>query len=248
MFKDLLSYFKFLKSVFQYNTKYSILFTQILDECIRLGVSSILFFIFLSFMVGAVCGIHLTSMLKGMLFAEKIIPVGLKNIFFLEFSPAMMCIVFIGKNITAIAGQLFFLKTSGHFDNLKVVGIRTASYICLPKIIATTIVYPLLTILSCFFSLLGGFLFCVCINNMNAIAFISAYVSVYNFKYLILCIIKSIVFGFVCGSVSSYIGYNYDTTKNEDLITISQKCFTCCCLFVLGCDVILNFINYCLTK
>ena len=84
MFKNLLSYFKFLKSVFQYNTKYSILFTQILDECIRLGVSSILFFIFLSFMVGAVCGIHLTSMLKGMLFAEKIIPVGLKNIFFLE--------------------------------------------------------------------------------------------------------------------------------------------------------------------
>jgi phospholipid/cholesterol/gamma-HCH transport system permease protein len=199
-------------------------------------------------MMGVVCGLHLTSMLKGMLFIEKIIPAGIKNVFLLEFSPAFMCLVFIGKDITAMCSKIFDMKAKGTLESIKVMGINTASYVCLPKIIVTTIVYPFLTILSCFFSLIGGFILCVLIKNMNSTDFAEAYVSVYNFRYIVLCIVKSIVFGFVCGSISCFIGYTYDANEKNDLIVVSQKCFSFCCILVLFFDVILNFINYCLTN
>ena len=158
-----------------------------------------------------------------------------------------MCVVYIGKNMTSIAGQIYIMKSSGYLDNLKIMGINIASYICLPKIISSMLVYPLITILSCFFSLLGAAFYCIQGKDITFTVFVASYVSVFNFKYITLCMVKSILFGFLCGSVASYIGYSASGGKNDNLIQISQRCFTICCIVVLITDVIANLINYYLT-
>lgn len=244
----MISYLKFLKSCFLYNAKISNLISDTLENCIVIGIKSISIFVILSGIVGVVCGIHVSSMLEGVLMSDHLIPVGLKNLFFLEFCPTIMCIVYIGKNMTSISGQIYTMRASGYLDNVTIMGINIASYMCLPKIISSTIVYPLITILSCFSSLLGAACYCTQGRDISISAFIASYISIFNVKYIILCMVKSVIFGFLCGSIASYVGYCYAENKNENLIQISQRCFTLCCVIILLTDVIVNLINYYLTK
>ncbi|MBQ2349873.1 MAG: hypothetical protein II393_01170, partial [Cytophagales bacterium] len=83
----MISYLKFLKSCFLYNAKISNLISDTLENCIIIGIKSISIFVILSGIVGVVCGIHVSSMLEGVLMSDHLIPVGLKNLFFLEFCP-----------------------------------------------------------------------------------------------------------------------------------------------------------------
>ena len=248
MMLKMINYFKFLKSCFFYNANISNLFVQTVEDCMVMGVKSIFIFAVLSGIVGVVCGIHVSSMLDGLFMSDKLIPVGLKNLFFLEFCPTIMCIVYIGQNMTSIAGQIYTMRSSGHLDNIVVMGVNVASYTCLPKIIASVLVYPLMTILSCVFALLGAALYCTQGKDEGVMGFIGLCISIFNFKYISLCLVKSIVFGFLCGSIATYVGYCYSNDKSENMMHVSQRCFTVSCVVVLISDTILNLINYYLTS
>lgn len=242
------SYFKFLRSCFLYNAKLSNLVADTLESCIIIGIKSIFIFAVLSGIVGVVCGIHVSSMLDGLFMSDKLIPVGLKNLFFLEFCPTIMCIVYIGQNMTSITGKIYTMRSLGHLDDIQVMGVNVASYTCLPKIIASVLVYPLITILSCVFALLGAALYCTHGKDECVSGFMDLCISVFNFKYITLCMVKSIVFGFLCGSIATYVGYCYSSDKSEDMMYVSQRCFTMSCVIVLISDTILNLINYYLTS
>ena len=148
----------------------------------------------------------------------------------------------------------FLIKTAGvdgfvvsdsrsGVDNLKVIGVDVISYGCLSKVCACTICFPLSTIFSCFFSILGGYLYCVFYSGISSNIYMEALISYLNFHYITLCLVKSIVFGFLCGSVGSYLGFCFNKSNNLSMISISQHCFTVCCIVVLCGDIIINIID-----
>lgn len=240
---EISQYLVFVRKIFRYNTKAFIFFSQLLNDCYSIGVQSFFIISTLSLAVGFVSALQLVTMLASTIVPAPLIPIGIKNTILLEFAPTIMCFVFIGRNITAITCQLYDMKRSGYFDNLKVIGVDVISYGCLSKVCACTICFPLSTIFSCFFSILGGYIYCVFYSGMNPHIYMDALVSYLNFHYINLCLIKSLVFGFLCGSVGSYLGFCFNKGNNLSMISISQHCFTVCCIVVLCADITINIID-----
>src|SRR5690606_26024672 len=76
----------------------------------------------------------------------------------LELAPTITALVFAGKVGSNIASGLGTMRITEQIDALEVMGINASSYLVLPKIIASMLMYPLLVILAAFLSIYGGYL------------------------------------------------------------------------------------------
>jgi phospholipid/cholesterol/gamma-HCH transport system permease protein len=119
-----------------------------------------------------------------------------------------------------------------------VMGINSASYLILPKIIAAVLTFPLLVIIAAFLSMYGGFLAGVLtevLTEKEYIYGIRYQFSSYNVGF---AIIKSLVFAFLISSISSYQGY---FTKGGALEVgkSSTEAVTNSCIAVLCADYLL---------
>lgn len=233
-------FLKFLVDALRYNTKVSIFFSQLINEIYLIGYESISLMSLLSFSIGFVTALQLISMLGGYFMPDYLIVAGLKNTMLLEFMPTILCFIFIGRNITSLACQLFDMKRSGFYDNLKVIGVNTTSFACLPKIISCTISFPLLTTFTCILSVFGTYLYCFFFNIMTSASFLESLVTVLNRGLISFCFFKATIFGFLCGAIGSYLGFCYYINSNKDIISVNQHCFTVLCITLLVFDIILN--------
>lgn len=67
-----------------------------------------------------------------------------REIMLLEFSSSFMCLILSGKVGSNIASELGTMRVTQQIDALEIMGVNSASYLILPKIIA------LVTIMPCF--------------------------------------------------------------------------------------------------
>ncbi len=233
-------YFSFLAKAFKYNVKLSIFFSQLFNDFYTIGSKSVFLMSLLAFSIGFVTALQLITMLEGVFIPDFLIIVGIKNTIFLEFAPTILCFIFLGRNVTAMACNIFDKKRSGYYDNFSVIGVNTVSFSCLSKIIACTLCFPLLTVFSCLFSLIGSYIYCVFISGMSSSVFFGALITYLNQGFLCFCFFKTIVFGFLCSSIAAYLGYCYYEENSVDIIYVSQHCFTVLSIVLLLADIFLN--------
>ena len=126
---------------------------QTLDECVSVGVQSILIVVIVSVFMGAVISIQICYNLQSSLPRDFLVGYGVRNMALLELSPTFMAIVFAGKVGSNIASELGSMRISEQIDALEIMGINTTSYLVLPKILAAILTYPLLVIISVFLTI-----------------------------------------------------------------------------------------------
>ena len=245
LFIHFIEYFRFLRNILRYNVKPSILFLQLLDDFYLIGVKSLLLMSIMSFAIGVVISHQLITMLSSVYAIPDILIVsGIKNTILLEFTPTILCFVFIGRNVTALTCSIFDNKRIGYYDNFKVIGVNIESFACLSKVITCTLCFPLLTVFSCCFSLLGAYLFTVNVNGMNQTNFLNALITFLNTGFLNFCMFKAFIFGFLSGSIGTYLGFCCYNCNNKNIITVSQHCFTVLSSVLLIGDFVLNLFKY----
>ena len=92
-------------------------------------------------------------------------------------------------------------------DSLEIMGVNSASYLILPKIIAVVFIFPFLFIISVFFGLLGGLITGPVAGVISAADYIDGIQWLFYPYYVVFSIIKSLFFGFLVASVPAYFGY-----------------------------------------
>jgi phospholipid/cholesterol/gamma-HCH transport system permease protein len=118
------------------------------------------------------------------------------------------------------------------------MGINSASYLILPKIIAAVLTFPLLVIIAAFLSIYGGYLAASLAGLMTQKEYI--YGIRFNFHgfNLTFAIIKSLVFAFLISSISAYQGY-YTRGGALEVGRSSTNAVTYSCIAVLLADFLL---------
>ena len=129
-------YFIFLGNLFIKREPVKTYMKQILDECIKVGIDSLVIVTIVSTFIGAVTCIQTAYNL-----VSPLIP---RDMTLLELAPTITAIVFAGKVGSNIAGELGTMKISEQVDALEVMGINSVSFLGLPKIIACVVMFPLL--------------------------------------------------------------------------------------------------------
>jgi len=99
------------------------------------------------------------------------------------------------------------MKISEQIDALEVMGINSANYLILPKIVAGLIVFPLLVIVSSFLCIGGGMFIGNFLGIVSYADFIDGAQSSFETFTLTFALMKSITFAFIITSVSSYQGF-----------------------------------------
>jgi phospholipid/cholesterol/gamma-HCH transport system permease protein len=99
------------------------------------------------------------------------------------------------------------MRVTEQIDALEIMGINSASYLVLPKIIATLIFNPFLTMLSICVGIFGGWLAGILSGVVTSENFIYGIQYAFIPYYITYSLIKTLFFAFIITSVSSFQGY-----------------------------------------
>lgn len=179
----------------------------IIDEMMRIGVDSIFIVSVVSVAIGAVTTIQTGANLVSPIIPKATIGLITRDMVILELCTTFTCVVLAGKIGSNIAGNLGTMRITEQIDALEIMGINSASYLVLPKLVAALIMFPVLCIMSAVLSLFGGFVAGVFTNTLTESQYIEGLRQDFNPFNVTFALIKSVVFGFLVASISSYRGY-----------------------------------------
>lgn len=207
--KNIGRYFLLLGKIFKKPEKSKIYAKMIFREIEDLGSSSLGIVAFISIFMGAVVAIQMYNNIK-----DSTLPIpnyyighATKMVLLLEFSPTMISIVLAGKVGSFISSSIGTMRTTEQIDALEIMGVNSASFLILPKIIACVIFNPLLIMISLSLGVFGGWLSGEVTGNWTG----SEYITGIQLQSLPLfywyCIVKTIVFAFVIATIPAYFGF-----------------------------------------
>ena len=124
-----------------------------------------------------------------------------------EMGPVITALIFAGKIGSSIGAELGSMKVTEQIDAMEVSGTNPYKYLVVTRVLATTLMLPILVLLSDAISLYGSFLG---VNIRGATSFSLFYfqvVDVLTFGDVLPAFIKTFFFGFAVGIIGCYKGY-----------------------------------------
>ncbi|MBL8015705.1 MAG: ABC transporter permease [Ignavibacteria bacterium] len=142
--------------------------------------------------------------------ATSLIPsmVGLGII--LEIGPVITGLICAGKIGSSIGAELGSMKVTEQIDAMEVSASNPFNYLVITRVIATTLMIPLLIIYADMIALLGGYLAMNIVSDVSIGLYFSQVFDALDIGSLIGPVIKTFFFGFTIGIVGCYKGYNAD--------------------------------------
>lgn len=125
----------------------------------------------------------------------------------LEFSATIMCIILAGKAGSNIASEIGTMRITEQIDAMEVMGVNSAGYLILPKIVAFVVLMPFLVVISMAFGIFGGYLVCIMSDLISPAEYVYGLQYKFNSYYIFYSLFKSLFFAFIVSSVSAFYGY-----------------------------------------
>lgn len=224
--------------------RWRMFFKQYIKELEQLGVNSTGIVLLISFFIGAVICIQLKLNIQSNWMPRFTTGFTTREIMLLEFSSSIMCLILAGKVGSNIASELGTMRVTQQIDALEIMGINSANFLILPKIVALVSFIPILVTFSIFSGIVGAYATAWFGGILNVEDL--TYGLQYSFnEWFVWCgIIKSFFFAFIIASVSSFFGY----TVEGGSIAVGQastNAVVCSSILILFSDL---FLTQLLTK
>ena len=125
----------------------------------------------------------------------------------LEFCPTIVSLILAGKVGSNIASEIGAMRVTEQIDALEIMGVNSAGYLILPKIVAAMLINPFLIAISMFLGLLGGYLMGISSGACTSYEYLFGIQAFFEPWKLYYSFTKVITFAFLITSVASYFGY-----------------------------------------
>ena len=201
------SYVLFLKVVFRKPEKWKLLWRQFINEADKLILSSILIVGVISLFIGGVLVIQTASNLENPIIDKMYIGYMVRESLILEFCSTMIALILAGKMGSNIASEIGSMRITEQIDAMDMMGVNSAGFLVLPKIIASTLLSPLLMLLSLALGLLGGWIVVESTHIIPPPSYITGIKAFYNGFYIFYSCFKMSLFCFLISSISAFNGY-----------------------------------------
>lgn len=124
-----------------------------------------------------------------------------------ELGPAFTAIMVTGRAGSAITAEIGTMRITEQIDALQTLCINTHQYLIVPRIVASTLIMPFLSIFCSMFGIVSGYLVSVYVLSINSEVYMEAIRANVELSDITHGLIKAIVFGFLVALVSTYKGY-----------------------------------------
>jgi phospholipid/cholesterol/gamma-HCH transport system permease protein len=180
---------------------------ELLAQCYVIGYKSFP----LVGLTGFIMGLVLTMQLRPSLVTYGVqseLPVMVGIAIVREIGPIITALIFAGKIASSIGAELGSMKVTEQIDSMEVSGTNPFKYLVATRVIATSLMLPLLTLLADAIALFGAYIG-VNIKSVTNIKFF--FIQVFgslSYSDVIPAVIKTVFFGFAVGLIGCYKGFN----------------------------------------
>lgn len=203
-------YLRLMERVFSRPERMRMFTRQYLREMQQLGINSIVIVLLISFFIGAVICIQIKLNVQSAWMPHWTSGYVTREIMLLEFSSSIMCLILSGKVGSNIASELGTMRVTQQIDALEIMGINSASYLILPKILGLVTMIPVLVTFSTVSGIIGAYATAYIGHIITPSDLTAGMQHEFSEWFLWMGVIKSLFFAFIISSVSSYYGYTVE--------------------------------------
>ncbi|WP_184549301.1 MlaE family ABC transporter permease [Mucilaginibacter sp. FT3.2] len=193
---------------------------ELLSQCYLIGYKSFP----LVGLTGFIMGLVLTMQLRPSLVSYGVqseLPVMVGIAIVREIGPVITALIFAGKIGSSIGAELGSMKVTEQIDAMEVSGTNPYKYLVATRVVATTLMLPILTLLGDAISLFGAYIG-VNISSVTSLRFFFTQVfQSLTYSDIVPAVIKTLFFGFAVGIIGCYKGFN--STKGTQGVGISAN-------------------------
>ena len=190
--------------------RFRMFWKQYVKEMAQLGVNSIGIVLLISFFIGAVICIHMKVNIESPWMPRWVAGYTTREIMLLEFSSSIMCLILAGKVGSNIASELGTMRVTQQIDALDIMGVNSACYLILPKIVGMLTLMPFLVIFSSAMGVVGAYATSYIGHIMPPDDLTVGLQHEFIPWFMWMSMIKSQVFAFIITSVPAYFGYTVE--------------------------------------
>lgn len=200
-------YFLLMRKVFSRAEKKKVYGPLITDEMIKIGVQSVGIVALLSFFMGAVVTLQTAANIESGWIPKWTVGYTTRQTMIYEFSSTIVALVLAGKVGSNIASEIGTMRISEQIDALDIMGVNSASYLILPKLIASTVMFPFLVLMAMSVGICSGAI----VGTMSKAVSLNDFV--YGIQYdfdsygVVYSLIKTFFFAFILTTIPAYHGY-----------------------------------------
>lgn len=178
---------------------------DVLTQLEAVGPSALPIVCLLSFLTGLI--IAFIGILQLQRFAADIYVADLVGLALTrELSALMVGIILAGRTGAAFAAQIGSMRVNEELDALNSFGIAPMQFLVLPRVIALTLMIPLLYGFSCLVGIIGGMVVTSAVSNVSLVQFYIQLETAVGMKDFLGGLFKSVVFGVIISLAGCYRG------------------------------------------
>jgi len=125
-----------------------------------------------------------------------------------ELGPVLTSLMVTARAGSAMAAELGTMQVTEQIDALHVMAANPVKHLIVPRVIAGVVMVPVLTIVSDFVGILGGYFVGVVILNINSGIFVKNITRIVDLDDIYNGLIKAAVFGLILSLIGCYKGFN----------------------------------------
>jgi phospholipid/cholesterol/gamma-HCH transport system permease protein len=181
-------------------------FKKVLYQINYIGVGSLSIVLLVGVAIGAVLSIQSYVGLERFGSTQFIGPIVFLSMT-REFGPVFTALMVIGRAGSAMTAELGSMRISEQIDALQTLCIDPFHYLVVPRVLASTLILPFLSIFCSFFGIVAGYITSVYLLNINAETYMEAIRANVEMSDIINGLIKAVIFGFLLSIIATYKGY-----------------------------------------
>jgi len=125
-----------------------------------------------------------------------------------ELGPVLASLLVAGRNASGIASELGSMRVTEQIDAMRALGTDPIQKLVTPRLIATAVVLPLLTVIADFLGLVGGYFIAVTMLNITSSQYWTSAWQILEYNDLTQGLLKPFLFAIVIALVGCYYGIN----------------------------------------
>jgi phospholipid/cholesterol/gamma-HCH transport system permease protein len=180
---------------------------ETLNQCFVIGYRSLFLIGFTAFIAGIVFTKQSRPSLASF-GAESWLPSLVSQAVVRSLGPLITGLICAGKLGSNIGAELGSMKVSEQIDAMEVSGTRPFGYLVVTRVLATTLMLPVLVVFADVIALLGSYMMVNMINNSSFLLYFNEVSVSITYLDIFSSLIKSAFFGFAIGVISCYAGYH----------------------------------------
>lgn len=156
----------------------------------------------------------------------------------LESGALITAFILAGRVGARIAAELGSMRVGDQIDALEVMGLNSTAYLVAPRVLAGTLLFPILYVAACLIGSLASVLVVQFSDQLTVEEFFVGARSFFTPFYAFYGLIKAAVFGFLLSSISCYVGY-YTEGGAVGVGRSATQAAVVSCVYILLADYIL---------